>query len=301
MNSERRGTLLGLAAYVSWGLFPLYWPLLEPGGALEILAHRVVWSLVFVVLVLVTTRRGLRDLPRDRRGIGLLGIAAVLIGVNWGVFIWAVNHGHVIESSLGYFVNPLVSVALGVLVLGERLRRLQWIAVAVAFIGVVVLAVDAGGFPWIALTLAFSFGTYGLVKKVVGVGPVEGLVVEAGALVPLALGYLTWLTVTGDSTFTSHGADHTLLLMSGGAVTAIPLLFFAAAVAAAPLTRLGVLFYINPMMQFLIGVFVKHEALGVGRLIGFVLVWAALIVFTADTATNRRRQQLALIAEASAA
>src|SRR3954451_5762219 len=252
-----------------WGLFPIYWPLLEPGGALEILAHRVVWSLVFVVLLLVITRRGLRDLPRDRRGLGLLGVAAALIGVNWGVFIWAVNNGHVLESSLGYFINPLVSVGLGVLVLGERLRRVQWTAVGIAFVGVVVLATDTGGFPWIALTLAFSFGTYGLVKKVVGVGPIEGLVVEAGALVTLALGYLIWLTIDGNSTFTSHGADHTVLLMSGGAVTSIPLLFFAAAVAAAPLSRLGVLFYISPMMQFLMGVFVRHEPLGAGRLIGF--------------------------------
>jgi chloramphenicol-sensitive protein RarD len=300
VSPERRGTLLGLAAYGMWGLFPLYWPLLEPGGALEILAHRVVWSLAFVVLALVVTRRGLRDLPRDRRGLALLATAAMLIGVNWGVFIWAVNNGHVIESSLGYFINPLVSVALGVLVLDERLRRVQWIAVGIATAGVVVLAVDAGGFPWIALTLAFSFGTYGLVKKVVGVGPVEGLVVETATLVPLALAYLAWLTVDGRSTFTSHGADHTVLLMSGGAVTAVPLLFFAAAAAAAPLSQLGVLFYVNPMMQFAIGVFVRHEPLGAGRLVGFVVVWVALIVFTADTATNHRRQ-LQLAVDASAA
>jgi chloramphenicol-sensitive protein RarD len=300
VSPERRGTLLGLAAYGMWGLFPLYWPLLEPGGALEILAHRVVWSLAFVVLALVATRRGLRDLPRDRRGLALLATAAMLIGVNWGVFIWAVNNGHVIESSLGYFINPLVSVALGVLVLDERLRRVQWIAVGIATAGVVVLAVDAGGFPWIALTLAFSFGTYGLVKKVVGVGPVEGLVVETATLVPLALAYLAWLTVDGRSTFTSHGADHTVLLMSGGAVTAVPLLFFAAAAAAAPLSQLGVLFYVNPMMQFAIGVFVRHEPLGAGRLVGFVVVWVALIVFTADTATNHRRQ-LQLAVDASAA
>lgn len=290
MSSHRRGLAFGLAAYVMWGLFPIYWPWLEPGGALEILAHRVVWSLVFVVLLLVVTRRGLRDLPRDRRGLGLLSVAAALIGVNWGVFIWAVNHGHVIESSLGYFINPLVSVGLGVIVLEEQLRRAQWVAVGIASTGVVVLAVDAGGFPWIALTLAFSFGIYGLVKKVVGVGPVEGLVIEAAALVPLALGYLIWLTVSGESTFTSHGPDHTLLLMSGGAVTAIPLLLFAAAAAAVPLSQLGVLFYINPMMQFLIGVFVKHEPLGTGRLVGFVLVWVALIVFTIETATSHRRQ-----------
>lgn len=290
MSSERRGTLLGVAAYVMWGLFPIYWPLLEPGGALEVLAHRIVWSLVFVLALVLLVGRRARDIPYDARSMRLLCAAAVLIGINWGVFIWAVNHGHVIESSLGYFINPLVSVGLGVIVLEEQLRRAQWVAVGIASTGVVVLAVDAGGFPWIALTLAFSFGIYGLVKKVVGVGPVEGLVIEAAALVPLALGYLIWLTVSGESTFTSHGPDHTLLLMSGGAVTAVPLLLFAAAAAAVPLSQLGVLFYINPMMQFLIGVFVKHEPLGTGRLVGFVLVWVALIVFTIETATSHRRQ-----------
>jgi chloramphenicol-sensitive protein RarD len=280
-----------------WGLFPLYWPLLEPGGALEILAHRIVWSLVFVALLLVLSRRALRDLPRDRRGLGLLGIAAVLIGINWGVFIWAVNHDHVIDSSLGYFINPLVSVALGVVVLRETLRRTQWFAVALAAIGVASLAVQAGRPPWIALTLAVSFGFYGLVKAVVGVGPIEGLTVEAAALTPLALGYLAWLTATERSTFTSHGADHTLLLISGGAVTAVPLLFFAAAVASAPLSQLGVLFYLNPTMQLLIGVFVRHEPLPTSRLIGFVLVWVALVIFTVDGVTRHRRS-LALTAEA---
>jgi chloramphenicol-sensitive protein RarD len=301
VSTERRGLVFGLAAYVMWGLFPLYFPLLEPGGALEVLAHRVVWSLVFVVAVLLVTRRGFRNLPRDRRGLSLLGVASVLIGVNWGVFIWAVNHGHVIESSLGYFINPLVSVALGVFVLGERLRRVQWSAVGVAAAGVAVLTVEAGEPPWIALTLALTFGTYGLVKKVVGVGPVEGLTVETAALAPLALGYLVWLGADGGSTFTSHGPDHTLLLMSSGAVTAIPLLLFAAATAAAPLSQLGVLFYVNPMMQFLIGAVVRHEPLPPARLAGFALVWVALVVFTADSLTHHRRRQIALTVEASAA
>jgi chloramphenicol-sensitive protein RarD len=301
MTSGRRGLLYGVVAYAMWGLFPLYWPLLEPGGAMEILAHRVVWSLAFVVLLLVVRRRAFRDLPRDSRGLALLAAAAVLIGINWGVFIWAVNHDHVLEGSLGYFVNPLVSVALGVFVLGERLRAVQWAAVAVAAAGVTVLAVATGRPPWIALTLASTFGTYGLVKKVVGVGAVEGLTVEAAALTPAALGYLAWLAVTGRSTFTSHGADHTLLLMSGGAVTAVPLLLFAGAAAAAPLSQLGLLFYINPTMQFLIGVFVAHESLSAGRLVGFALVWVALVVFTADSITNHRRRQIALTTQAAAA
>src|SRR3954470_14331708 len=227
-----------------WGLFPIYWPLLEPGGAVEVLAHRVVWSLVFVVMLLVVSRRanGRRsgDLPRDRRSLGLLCIAAVLIGVNWGVFIWAVNNGQVLESSLGYFINPLVTVALGVFVLGERLRGVRWAAVAVAAAGVAVLAGETGRPPWVALTLASTFGVYGLVKKVVGVGAVEGLTVEAAVLTPIAIGYLIWLGAAGESTFTSHGPDHVLLLLSSGVVTAIPLLFFAAAAAAVPLSQLGV-------------------------------------------------------------
>ena len=301
MSSERRGIALGVAAYAMWGLFPIYWPLLEPGGAMEILAHRVVWSLVFVVIVLFVGGRHWRDLPRDRRGLGLLGIASVLIGINWGVFIWAVNHGHVLESSLGYFINPLVSVGLGVFVLRERLSQVQWTAVGIAATGVAVLTVETGRPPWIALTLAVTFGIYGLVKKVVGVGPVEGLTVETAILVPVALGYLVWLGLAGDSTFTSHGADHTLLLMSSGAVTAIPLLCYAAATAAVPLSLLGVLFYLNPMMQFLIGVFLRHEPLSSARLVGFALVWLALGVFTADGVTRRRRRQLALTVEASAA
>jgi chloramphenicol-sensitive protein RarD len=288
----RRGTAYGAAAYLIWGLFPLYFPLLEPAGGLEIVAHRVVWSLLFIG-VLLTVLRGwsqVRAAFTDRRTLLVLTGAAVLIVVNWLVFVFAVNSGHVVESSLGYFINPLVSVGLGVLVLEERLRPLQWAAVAIAFLGVLVLAIEAGGFPWIAMTLASSFGVYGLVKKVVGVGPIEGLVVEAAGLVPLALAYLVWLTVDGQSTFTSHGADHTLLLMSGGAVTAVPLLFFAAATAVAPLSQLGVLFYVNPVMQFLIGVLVRHEPLGTGRLIGFVLVWVALLVFTVETAASHRRQ-----------
>jgi chloramphenicol-sensitive protein RarD len=301
MSSERRGIALGVAAYTMWGLFPIYWRLLEPGGALEVLAHRVVWSLLFVVALMVLGRRRLRDLPRDARGLRLLCAAAVLVGINWGVFIWAVNHDQVIEGSLGYFINPLVTVALGVFVLGERLRWVQWVAVGIAAVGVAVLATETGRPPWVALTLAFTFGTYGLVKKVVGVAALEGLTIEAAVLTPVALGYLIWLGATGGSTFTTHGPDHTLLLISTGAVTAIPLLMFAGAAAAIPLSQLGVLFYLNPTMQFLIGVFVAHEPLSSGRLVGFALVWVALAVFTADGLSRHRRRQMALTAEASAA
>src|SRR5579875_1345775 len=226
-----------------WGLFPLYWPLLEPAGAIEILAHRVVWSLVVVAIGYVASRRPWRRLPHDRRRLSLLAVAAVVIAVNWGVYIWGVNHHHVVDTSLGYFVNPLVTVTLGVVVLGERLPRRQWWAIAVAASGVVVLAVDAGHPPWIALTLALSFGTYGLVKKVVGVPPVEGLVAETAMLAPVALGYLLVLGASGQGTFSSHGAGHALLLAGAGPVTAVPLLAFAAAAPRVPLARLGILQY----------------------------------------------------------
>jgi chloramphenicol-sensitive protein RarD len=299
VSTERRGTALGVAAYLFWGLFPLYWPLLEPAGAVEILAHRVVWSLVFVVALLVVARRTAGPLPRDRRRLSLLALAGVVIGVNWGVFIWAVNNEHVLEGSLGYFINPLVTVALGVLVLGERLRATQWVAVAIATAGVVVLAVETHRPPWIALALALSFGVYGLVKKVVGVGPVAGLTVETAVLTPVALTYLVVLGTSGEASFTDHGADHALLLASTGAVTALPLLAFAAAAAAVPLSRLGLLFYLNPTLQFLIGAFVRHEPISPARLVGFALVWLALAVFTVDSATRRRRD-LALTVEAVA-
>jgi len=290
VNEVRRGTVLGFAAYLAWGVFPLFFPLLEPAGAIEILAHRVLWSLALVGLLLLVRNRSLRTLPRERRQRWLLVAAAVLIAVNWGVYIWGVNSHHVVETSLGYFVNPLVSVALGVVILGERLRSTQWAAVGLAAIGVVVLTVDSGRVPWIALVLASSFGTYGLVKKIVGVPAVEGLVVETAVLTPLALGYVVVGGLVGTTTFASHGVDHTLLLVSAGVITAIPLLAFAGAAARVPLSRLGLMQYITPTMQFLIGVLVRHEPLPIGRLVGFGLVWVALAVFTVDTATNRRRQ-----------
>ena len=297
MTEDRRGTLLGIAAYLMWGSFPLYWPLLEPAGALEILAHRVVWSLVAVMVLLLATGRSLRGLPRERRPLLLLVAAAVLIGVNWGVYIWGVNNGHVLETSLGYFINPLVSVALAVVVLGEKLRPVQWLAVAVAAGGVIVLTVVAGRPPWIALALAFSFGTYGLVKKIVGVAAVEGLVVETAVLAPVAFAFLVVVVATGGSHFTNHGAAHALLLTTTGAVTVAPLLAFAGAASRVPLNRLGLMFYMTPTIQFLIGVLLRHEPVSSGRLAGFVIVWLALALFTVDTATTRRRQ-LDLAAEA---
>lgn len=290
MSEDRRGTWFGIAAYLMWGLFPLFWPLLEPAGALEILAHRVVWSLLVVAVVLAVSGNAWRRLPRTGRPLRLLALAAVLIAVNWGLYIWGVNHHHVVETSLGYFVNPLVTVALSVLVLGERLRRLQWIAVGIAALGVIVLTIQAGRPPWIALALAGSFGSYGLIKKVVGVEPAAGLAVETAILAPLALGYLLVMGATGHGTFSSHGTGHALLLAAAGPVTAIPLLAFAAASSRVPLSRMGLMQYLTPSIQFVIGVSVRHEPLGPVRLFGFLLVWLALAIFTVDTAGSRRRQ-----------
>jgi chloramphenicol-sensitive protein RarD len=290
--------VLGVAAYLAWGLFPLYFPLLEPAGAIEILAHRVLWSLALVGLVLLVRNRSLRTLPREQRPLRLLLAAAVLIAINWGVYIWGVNSHHVVETSLGYFVNPLVSVALGVVALGERLRPGQWAGVGLAAVGVVVLTIDSGRVPWIALVLAASFGTYGLVKKVVGVPAVEGLVVETAVLTPVALGYVVIGGLFGATTFTTHGAGHAMLLTTAGVITALPLLAFAGAAARVPLSRLGLMQYLTPTMQFLIGVGVRHEPLPPGRLAGFIVVWVALGLFTVDTATHRRRE-LAMAATAA--
>ncbi|HVT19975.1 MAG TPA: EamA family transporter RarD [Mycobacteriales bacterium] len=296
MSEQRRGTLLGLAAYLIWGMFPLYWPLLEPATAVEILAHRVVWSLVTVaaLLVVVSGRAAWRGLPRDARSLTLLAVAGLLIGINWGVYIWGVNHGHVVETSLGYFINPLVTVALGVVVLRERLRTAQWAAVGVAAAGVVVLTAEAGRPPWIALVLAFSFGAYGLVKKVVGVSPVNGLVIEAAVLAPVAAGYLAIEAARGQGSFTTDGVGHAALLASAGAVTVVPLLLFAGAAPRMTLSRLGLMQYLTPTIQFVIGVTVRHEPLPAARLVGFCLVWLALGIFTANLVTLPARERQVL-------
>ena len=300
MSTTRHGALYGVAAYTLWGLFPLYWPLLEPAGAVEILAHRIVWSLMVVVVLLSVGGRlaGLRRL--GRRAYVLLSVAAVVITVNWGTYIWGVNNEHVVETSLGYFVNPLVTVLLGVVVLGERLRPAQWGAVALATVAVIVLTLDYGRPPWIALTLAFSFATYGLLKKKAGVGAAESLAVETGVLVLPAAAYLLWLGARGDGTFGTEGLRHAVLLAGAGLVTAVPLLFFSAAATRVPLTTLGLLQYLAPTFQFAIGIFLYGEPLPPVRLVGFVLVWAALAVFTVEALEHRRRQ-IRLAVQAAAA
>ncbi|HEV2888454.1 MAG TPA: EamA family transporter RarD [Jatrophihabitans sp.] len=304
MSDNRKGLAYGFSAYLLWGLFPLYWPLLKPAGAVEILAQRMVWSLLLIAVVLVVTRNlaAVRLLVADRAKLARLALAAVLVSVNWGVYIWAVNSGHVVESSLGYFINPLLTIMLGVLVLKERLSRPQWIAVGIATLAIVVLTVDYGRLPWIALTLAVSFGCYGFLKKQVSAGAVESLAVETAVMAGPAL--LTLIVLAGQSrlVFGHSGAPNALLLVGTGAVTAGPLLLFGAAARRLPLTSIGLLQYLAPMLQFAVGVGLRHEPMPPARLLGFVLVWIALVVLTADALTRRHRAvELARAAEAIAA
>lgn len=287
-GERRAGMICGVAAYGLWGLFPLYWPLLKPASPGEILASRMAWSLVAVLAFLAVrrvpagaTRWGwLRGLTR--RQLGLLGGGAVLITVNWFVYIWAVNNGHTVDGSLGYFINPLVTVLFGVLLLRERLRPAQWAAVGIGAAAVLVFAVGYGKLPWIALTLAGSFGTYGLLKKLAGVPAAESMAVEASMLFLPAVGFLVWLAARGELVFGHHGAGNVSLLVLTGPVTAVPLILFAAATIRLPLSVVGLLQFLAPVLQFLCGVFVQHESVPAARLGGFLIVWAALAVLTVD-------------------
>jgi chloramphenicol-sensitive protein RarD len=301
VNEERRGFLLGVAAYGMWGIFPLYWPLLEPAGAVEILAHRVCWSLVtlFVLVLLLRRTTQLRAILRSPRLVVILTVASVVIGLNWGGFIYGVNNDRVVEVSLGYFINPLVTVLLGVLVLGERLRPLQWTAIGIATVAVIGLTIDYGHPPWIAFLLAGSFGTYGLAKKKANVEAVESMTFETLVLVPIALGYLIWLWTQGDASFGTHGLGHALLLVSTGLVTAVPLICFGAAAIRVSMTTIGLLQYLAPTIQFILGLLVFHEEMTPVKWFGFTLVWLALVIFTGDVLRARGRQ-LRVAAEASA-
>ncbi len=291
MSEERRGFVYGLAAFSIWGIFPLYWPLLDPAGAVEVLAHRIVWSLaiVTVLVAVLGLRARLLAVVRDRRRLRLLGLAAVVISFNWVTYIWGVTHGFVIETALGYFINPLVLVMMGVLLLGERLRRLQWFALALAAIGVVELTVDYGRPPVIALILAFSFGSYGLLKKRAAVGAVEGLVVETGLLTPVAVAYLVVLGSRQIGTFSADGGLHALLLVGTGIITAVPLLLFGAAAPRVRLTTIGLLQYVAPVLQFVLGLLVFGETMTPARWVGFGLVWTALAIVTVEAIITGRR------------
>jgi chloramphenicol-sensitive protein RarD len=286
---QTRGVTFGLGAYALWGLFPLFWPLLEPAAPVEVLAHRVLWSLLVVALLLQVTRGWPALRAVDKHQVRRLAVASVLLASNWGLYIYGVNSGQVVETSLGYFINPLVSVALGVVVLGERLRGVQQVAIAFAVAAVAVLTVANGRPPYIALGLAFSFGTYGLLKKQANVGALASLGVETAVAAPVAAAYGAVLAVTGHGTFSGHGLDHSALLASAGVVTAVPLLLFGAAATRIPLTTLGVLQYVAPSLQLALGLAVRHEPFGPARLVGFLLVWVALVVFTVDLVRHHRR------------
>jgi chloramphenicol-sensitive protein RarD len=285
---SRRGLASGAAAYTIWGVFPLYFALLEPAGAVEILAHRILWSAVTMGLLILLLRRTSRLVGtwRDRRVLLYLGVAATAISVNWGVYIYGVNNGRVVEASLGYFINPLVTVLMGVFVLGERLRAVQWVAMGIAGVAVVVLTVDYGRPPWVAIALALSFGTYGLAKKKAGAGPLESLTIETMLIAPVAALYISWLVTRGSSDFGAHGIGHASLLMSTGIVTAVPLVLFGAAAIRISMVSIGLLQYLAPILQFVVGVVLLHEDMPLGRWVGFALVRTALESF-ADIVANR--------------
>jgi chloramphenicol-sensitive protein RarD len=292
LDVERRtGTLAGVAAYSLWGLFPLVFHLLRSVAPGEILVHRIVWSFVVVLGLLVVRReRHWFRAVRSRPGaLPRLTVAAVLIATNWLVYIWAVNNDHVVEAALGYYINPLITVALGVVVLGEHLRRPQVVALAFGAAAVVVLSVAYGRVPWIALVLAASFGGYGFLKKAVPVGAVTSLAVETLVLLPPALVGLAVLMATGEAAFLNGGLGRDVLLVGLGVVTAVPLLLFATAARRIPLSLLGLLQYLTPTLQLLCGVLVFHEPMPAARLAGFVLVWVALAVLGADALEARRR------------
>ena len=289
MSTNKLGLLFGVSAYSLWGLFPLYWPLLKPASAPEIVSHRAVWTLVFCLIILAIThslRSTLLTLKRPKVASTLF-LSSILISVNWLVYIWATNNGHVVEASLGYYINPLVMIGFGVIILKEKMRTLQWCSVGIASLGVVVLTIDYGRLPWIALALAFSWGTYGFVKKQLGLGALEGLTIETLiASLPYLL-YLLYLGNKGTGQL-GQGAGLTILLIGAGAVTAIPLLLFNGATTRLPLTIIGLLQYITPTIQFIIGVWVLHEDMPTTRWIGFFIIWVALIALAFDLIKSSR-------------
>ncbi len=287
------GILFGIGAYGLWGLLPLYFFVLHPAGAVEIVANRVVWSLLFCILLITVTRswRVIGAAFRNRTVIGPLTLAAGLIAVNWLTYTYGVTTGQAVEASLGYFINPLVSVLLGVFVLKEKLRPLQWAAVGIGFVAVGVLTYSYGKLPWIALTLAFSFGLYGFVKKRVGprADAITSLSVETMVLAPIAGVTMVVLALTGAASLTSNGAGHFWLLAASGVITAVPLLFFGASARRLPMTTIGLLQYFAPVLQFIVALVVFREAMTPERWIGFGVVWLALLVLTADMLRTARK------------
>lgn len=295
---RRSGLVLGLSGYLFWGGMPLFFAAAAPATPIEILAHRIVWSLVFCTILLIFAHGFRRVLAavRDLRVLGTLALAAIVVSINWFGFLLGVSLNRVVEISLGYFFNPLVTVLIGVVFLGERLRRLQWAAVIVGCLAVVVIAVGYGQMPWLALLVAFSFGLYGLIKNRVGgkVGALEGLTVETAVLTPVCGAYIIYLTATGASHFGTEGTGHLLIMLALGPITAIPLILFGAATRRVPLSWVGLMQYVTPTIQFILGITVLGEQMPLARWIGFIIIWIAVVMLTIDmlraTRAQRRRE-----------
>jgi chloramphenicol-sensitive protein RarD len=283
------GLLFGVSAYILWGLFPLYWPLLEPANPWEIVAHRAVWTLVFCAIVLAISKQihsTIAILKSPKKVIGLLA-TTVLISINWITYIWATNNGHVVEAALGYYINPLIIISFGVILLREKMRPLQWLAVGIAAIGVGILTYDYGRLPWVAISLALSWGTYGLVKKKLDLGALDGLAIETLiSLIPYGF-YLLYLGHNGTGQF-GHKPLLTILLISAGAITAIPLLLFNGSTTRLPYSTIGLLQYITPTIQFSIGVWLRHEDMPTARWVGFIVIWFALAALGTDLVRSSR-------------
>ena len=293
-QDERYGVFTGLSAYLMWGLLPLFWPLLKPAVAFEILGHRIIWSLLFVIVLMFLTRSWpvVKQTLKNKKRAWLIVLASFFVATNWGVYIWAVNDNHVVETSLGYFINPLVSVLIGTVFFQERLRTFQKIAVGIAALAVIILSFDYGRLPWIALVLAASFGIYGGLKKQINLPAIPGLMMETVLLLPITLIYLSWLYQNSEAVLLS---SKTLLILAiiSGPLTALPLLLFGTATTRVPLTWLGVMQYVAPTLQFIIGVTVFSETLSTVKVIGFLIVWSALAIFSFDAwRTSRTKSSL---------
>ncbi|HAQ61350.1 TPA: EamA family transporter RarD [Candidatus Delongbacteria bacterium] len=286
-----KGILSGICAYLLWGLFPIYWKILHHVPAIQIIGHRIVWSFIFLILIVVSANqwKNFRSAVMSKKVFGIYMVASALLTINWFVYVWGVNAGRIVETSLGYFINPLFSVLLGIVFLKEKLRLMQWIPVILAAAGVIYLTVDYGRVPWIALSLAFTFGLYGLVKKTAPLDSLFGLTFETAIAFPFALTYLIFVTTQGTGSFPQGNAANDLLLVATGIITSVPLLLFAYAVRNIPLSTVGILQYIAPSIQFLIGVVVYREDFGKSDMIGFGLVWTALLIFSIESAGNRSR------------
>ena len=292
-----QGIVFASLAYLAWGLFPLYFLQVAEVPALEVVMHRTVWSMLFMLVLLLVLRRWawLKGLSRQPKILAAFALSAMLLASNWLVYVWAVQHQHLLDASLGYFINPLVNIALGFFFLHERPRRLQWLAVAIATLGVGWLAWQTGHPPWVALTLGLTFGFYGLLRKVATLGAMEGLTLETMMLTPFAIGAIAWWTWQGSSAMSQGHTATNLWLLAAGPLTAIPLLLFAAGARRIPMTTLGLLQYIGPTLQFTLGVYVFHEAFSPSRLIGFVLIWSALLLYSVDGWQHSRRNQAELL------